>query len=62
MARKRDRAYDDDDSDNSGSDVFSGRIATPDVERLLKKDGPPGVNIETGWTEKTYGTGKCNDA
>jgi hypothetical protein len=41
---------------------FGGKIATPEVERYLAKDGPEGLNLETGWTSKTIGTGKSNDA
>jgi hypothetical protein len=49
-------------SDKERGEEFSGRVATKEVERFLAKDGPDGVNVETGWTSKTKYTGKFNDA
>lgn len=49
-------------NENERGGEFTGRIATPEVERYLAKDGPEGVNMETGWTSKTKYTGKSNAA
>ena len=38
-----------------------GSTPTAECEKYLGSS-QPGVNVETGWNEKTYQTGKYNDA